>query len=319
MLAPIILFVYNRPEHTRKTVEALLKNEFASESELYIFADGPKNDAGDELIGRIRDVRTYIRGIIGFKELNIIEQNHNVGLDTSIINGVTQVLQKHGRCIIVEDDIVTHPWFLRYMNECLEKYKQDERIYMIGGHNVRMKIPWWYRKDVFLVHRGCSWGWATWKDRWETIDWTMQGYDNFLKDEKQQKLFCRGGDDMLPMLIEQMQNEVPAWDIRFCYTLMKKDSYVLLPVKSLVLNYGFDGSGEHCGILDPKTITADLPGGKEYDMTFPVKIEPEYFMQRNFKKFCSRQEDSVLHKYFNLIHHYAHIARLKLWKYVGID
>lgn len=311
-LAPIILFVYNRPEHTYKTVEALKRNELASDSLLYVFADGPKSNADSETLIKIQQVSEYIHTITGFKEIIITEQVTNKGLDLSVIDGVTQVLNKHGRCITVEDDIVTHPWFLKFINECLDKYEDDKRICMIGGYNVRMKMPWWYCNDVFLAHRCCSWGWGIWKDRWDDIDWNLNGYNEFLKNADLKKKFCRGGDDMLPMLIEQMKHKVPAWDIRWDYTLMKKNGYVLRPVKSLVINCGLDGTGVHCGIADSELVAAELPKQSNYDIVLPSTLKPSRFVQKAFKQFYGENPSCIRKKYV-LMRHYFHVFRLSLF------
>jgi len=298
--APIALFVYNRPTHTRKTVEALLKNDLSENSILYIFSDGPKDNADDITLSKIREVREYIHSVQGFKEVVIKEQITNQGLDTSVIAGVTEVLNIHGRCITIEDDIETHPWFLRFINECLDKYENDKRICMVGGYNVRMHAPWWYRQDIYLAHRCCSWGWGIWKDRWDDVDWKITGYENFLNDEKQKKKFCRGGNDMLSMLIEQMKQPVPAWDIRWDYTLMKKDGYVIRPVKSLVINNGLDGTGVHCGVIDSILAASEQPNQLEYNINLPTVLFPSYIMQRRFRHFFG-EDLSIYDKLKSLI------------------
>ena len=131
ILAPIVLFVYNRPWHTQQTVEALQKNVYAAESELIIYADAAKNDHAEE---KVQEVRKYIKSITGFKSVEIIEQKTNQGLANSIINGVTEVVNKYGRIIVLEDDIVTSKWFLKYMNDALEVYKDEEKVMEISGH-----------------------------------------------------------------------------------------------------------------------------------------------------------------------------------------
>lgn len=284
-LAPIILFVYNRPEHTRKTVEALQKNELASESILYVFADGIKKCMKQEEKEKIAEVREYIHTISGFKDIIITEQPQNIGLDTSVITGVTQVLDKHGRCITIEDDIVTHPWFLRYMNECLDKYEEDKRIWQIGGFINNIKFPFWNRMDVVLIPRVCSWGWAIWKDRWEQIEWSPTDITEFKDAPHKVENFCRGGNDLLPMLISQFKNKVPAWDITFQYTLFKNNGYVVMPVKSLTFNNGCDGSGIHCGNIDMTNIISPFPKAKEYNIYIPTHLKTSRTIEKCYKDF----------------------------------
>lgn len=282
MLAPIILFVYNRLEHTLKTVEALRKNELASESILYVFSDGPKEDATEEQKNKIVHVRNYIHTITGFKQIIIEEAPFNKGLANSVIYGVTKVINKHGKVIVIEDDIVTHPFFLRFMNDCLERYENRKDIFMIGGFNQQFHFPWWYRKDVYLAHRVCSWGWATWTDRWNKADWDVSDYAKICNDPQQQEIFNRGGDDLFPMLTDQMEGRIDSWAIRWEYCLYKHNATCLRPKKTLVNNCGFDGSGVHCGIIR-SNYTADFYTNPTYGIRLPKRIKKVGTIENNFK------------------------------------
>lgn len=284
-LAPIILFVYNRPEHTRKTVEALQKNELASESVLYVFSDGPKENADKETLDKISAVRNYIHTVTGFKEIIITERDKNKGLDPSVIDGVTEVLKKHGKCIVLEDDIVTHSWFLRYMNECLDKFEEDKRIWQIGGFINNIKFPWWNRKDVVMIPRVCSWGWAIWKDRWEQIEWSPTDITEFKDDLHRVKNFCRGGNDLLPMLISQFKQTIPAWDITFQYTLSNNYGYVVMPVKSLTFNIGCDGTGIHCGNVNMADVISPFPTERVYNLNIPSRIKQSWLIEKRYKEY----------------------------------
>jgi GT2 family glycosyltransferase len=186
-LAPIVLFVYNRLEHTKKTVKALKKNELAKDSVLYIYSDGAKNE---ENILKVKEIRNYIKTITGFKDIIIKESKNNKGLANSIINGVTEVIDKHGKVIVLEDDLVTSPVFLNYMNHLLEKYENEKKLYSITGYNHPkkiMKIPKKYNYDIYFNPRAASWSWATWKDRWDNVDWDIKDFDEFLKNQKKVK------------------------------------------------------------------------------------------------------------------------------------
>ena len=178
-LSPIVLFVYNRLEHTKRTVGALKKNKLAKESQLYIFSDAPKND---EAVPMVKQVRKFIKKVDGFKKVEIIERNKNFGLANSIITGVTEVINKHGKVIVLEDDIVTSPAFLVYINRLLEVYKNNKKIYAITGYNQPsriMKIPKDYPYDVYFHPRAASWSWGTWKDRWNKADWEVKDFEKF--------------------------------------------------------------------------------------------------------------------------------------------
>lgn len=246
--SPIALFVYNRLWHTQKTVEALQKNEIARDSELFIFCDGPKNINEKEKVKMVRD---YITKISGFKDITIIQRENNLGLAKSIITGVTEIINKYGKIIVLEDDLVTSPYFLRYMNESLDFYEKIDKVYSITGYNLppsSLKIPEQYKSDIFFNPRPMSWSWATWKDRWNKVDWDVSDYDNFLKNKKAQREFNKaGGNDLSDMLILQMNGDIDSWYIRWCYTHYKNNSLCVYPVKSMVINIGHDASGVHCG------------------------------------------------------------------------
>jgi hypothetical protein len=249
-LAPIILFVYNRLDHTKKTIEALEKNRLAVESDLYIFSDAPKDKKGQN---DVEKVRAYIGNVDGFKNVRIIKRDKNLGLAKSIISGVSEVIKKHGRVIVLEDDLVTAPNFLVYMNEALHVYKNDKRIYSVTGYNhpsSLMKIPSSYKHDVYLCPRAASWSWATWKDRWKDVDWDIKDFKEFKKNKRKQKEYNYSGDDKTNMLIAQMKGMLDSWAIRWDYHHFKKGAFCLYPVRSLIDNVGHDGTGVHCGKSD---------------------------------------------------------------------
>lgn len=248
MAAPIILFVYNRPQHTRQTLEALQRCELAAESDLYIFADGPKADATEDQKAKISEVRKYIHTIDGFHSLTIEESKTNKGLANSIISGVTKLIDKYGRVIVVEDDIVAHPFFLRFMNEALDTYQTNQKIFAISATMERFSMPPKYKNDIFLTHRFGSWGWATWADRWNSINWDIENYP-IIKHPTKKRMnhFCKGGDDLWPMLQDQYRGDIDSWAIRMGYNMSLQNKLCLRPVKSFVNNIGVDGSGIHCG------------------------------------------------------------------------
>lgn len=268
-LSPIILFVYNRKWHTEQTVEALKKNELAGESDLFIFSDGPKKE-NDE---NVKEIRRYLKTIGGFKSITIIEREKNIGLANSVIAGVTEVVNKYGKVIVLEDDIVTSKYFLKFMNDALEKYERDGRIFSISGYNVPMKCPAEYDKDVFLSYRYSSWGWATWKNKWDEADWNIQGWEEVFSDKSANKKFRRGGNDLPYILKAQMNGTLNSWAIRWYYSHFRKDMFTVFPVKSLVENIGFDGSGIHCGPAQnapnkpviSENVTIELPENIEFD------------------------------------------------------
>ncbi len=239
-LAPIILFVYNRPEHTKKTVEALKLNQFASDSVLFVFSDANKNENDKNFV---LEVRELIKRITGFNSIKIIEREKNLGLANSIISGVTEIINTYGRAIVLEDDIVTSPYFLKFMNEALEFYKDDKRIYSISGYNFPIKIPKSYHHQVYISPRPSSWGWATWKDRWENAIWNPQDSFDIKNSLLLKNLMDKAGKDLVPMLLKAVEGKISSWAVKWAFTHLKYESYCLYPIHSFVKNIGADASG----------------------------------------------------------------------------
>lgn len=245
MYAPITLFVYNRPAHTRQTVEALLKNELAGESDLIIFSDAPKKPDAAEAV---REVREYIRTITGFRTVRIVERDRNWGLANSIIDGVTSVVNERGRIIVLEDDLVTSPYFLRFMNDALDLYEREESVISIHGYiyPVAEKLP-----ETFFLRGADCWGWATWKRGWELFEPDGGKLLASLKSQRLEREFNFGGSyDYLEMLGSQVKGGNDSWAIRWYASAFLKTKLTLYPGRSLVLNIGNDNSGTHCGATE---------------------------------------------------------------------
>ncbi len=246
--APIVLFVYKRLQHTIKTLEALNANLLANKSELYIFSDGYKDDTDKEGVEQVRDFINQYKSSSNFKKVIVYQSEINKGLAESVIGGVTEIIGIYGNAIVVEDDLVTAPDFLKFMNQALDYYKNDERVWSIAGFTPNIKGLDTYVKDVYVSVRAESWGWATWKNRWELVDWGISDYQSFVNDKRQRKAFGKRGKDMPDMLDSQMRGEIDSWAIRFCYEQFKRNTVTVVPTVSRVKNIGLDGSGTHCGI-----------------------------------------------------------------------
>jgi len=250
--APIIIFVYNRVDDIKLTIEALKNNAGASYSEVYIFSDAAKANKDNK---KVAIVRKYIKNIRGFKKLVIVEREKNYGLAKNIIEGVSEIIEKHQRVIVLEDDLVTSSNFICYMNEALKFYENKQNIFSISGFTLPLKGLQNYQFDSYLTYRPSSWGWATWKDRWMDIDWEVKDYDNFIKNKKKQKLFNRGGIDMSRMLRHYMEGKNNSWAIRWSYAMYKQEMFSIYPKVSKVQNIGFGTNATHCkGINIYKTI-----------------------------------------------------------------
>ena len=265
MAAPIAVFSYKRPIHLKRTLDALKDNNMISESEIYFFSDGNKDDSD------IEDVIATRKVISDFCEAGICNKYHvflaekNYGLADSVIAGVTEVFKTNDRLIVLEDDILTTKDFLEYMNTCLDYYQDNDEIGAISGYVQDLNIPSNYTKDMFLSMRGNSWGWATWKKVWDYADWDVKSYDDFKVNRKKQCRFELTQKGASQMLIDQMNQRLDSWAIRWDYSFFERNLYTVYPVKTKVFNIGFDGSGTHCGMSDDKS-------EREYDLS-PVELK----------------------------------------------
>ena len=267
-LSPIVMFVYNRPWHTQKTIEALRNNELASESELFIYADNAKNK---KINNQVLKVRKYIKKIEGFKNVTIIEREKNWGLSKSIIDGVTKVINKYGRVIVMEDDLVVSPYFLMYMNASLCKYVDEVKVIQIAGYMFPLNID--INEDALFLPLTSSWGWASWKRAWDLFDINATSYEQLKNDSLLRERFnLNGAYDYYSMLENQLDGKIDSWAIRFYLTSFLSNSLILYPRETLVINNGFDGTGTH-GIQNNNLNSfASTNNHKPNTKLFPKKI-----------------------------------------------
>lgn len=240
--APILLFVYNRPEHVRRNIQALLKNELAAESELFIYSDAAKDETSQVAV---KEVRAFIRSIQGFKKITITERAENWGLARSIIDGVTTQINRYGRVIVLEDDLVVAPHFLQFMNDALETYRDEERVGHIQACDFTHdpSLP-----DTFLIKWTGSWGWGTWDRAWKHFNADGKALLTELESRKLTYTFDFNGKyGYTRMLRRQIEGKNNSWAIRWNASLFLKGILSLNVGKSLVQNEGFDGSGTNCG------------------------------------------------------------------------
>lgn len=242
-LAPIVLFTYNRLWHTQQTVEALQKNELAKESELFIFSDGGKDEASWQ---KVNELREYLKTISGFKNITLTFQDENKGLANSIINGVTKIVNEYGKIIVLEDDLLTSPYFLKYMNEALEFYKDEKSVYSITGYSFSNNIS--NIDSSYFLKLTSSWSWATWASKWKEFKREKQDLEDFINNKEEKKEFNFDGSyDSVSMAKKQLENKIDSWAIYWYFSVFKLGGLTLYPAKSLVENIGFDSSGTHCG------------------------------------------------------------------------
>jgi hypothetical protein len=242
--SPIALFVYNRLSHVQKTVDALKKNIGASNSKLYIFSDG-FNSKDSSL--KVNEVRNFLRTVNGFHSIEIIEREENLGLASSIIAGVSEIVNRHGRIIVLEDDLVTSPYFLKFMNEALDQYESNDKVASIHGYvyPVEGDLP-----EAFFLRGADCWGWATWKRGWELFNPSGVELLTELKNKKLTKLFDFNGSYPFTIMLEdQIEGKNNSWAIRWNASAFLRDKLTLYPGKSLVINVGNDGSGTHSDVM----------------------------------------------------------------------
>lgn len=240
MFAPVALFVYNRLWHTRQAIESLKANHLSAQSELFIFSDGPKNELDSVLV---RELRCYLKSISGFKKIEIIEKNENFGLAKSIISGVGEMVERFGRVIVLEDDLLLSPYFLQYMNEALDLYASEENVVSVHGYIYPVKniLP-----DTFFLRGADCWGWATWERGWKIFEEDGGRLFRELKNKKLNRRFdFNHGYPFLRMLENQIKGLNDSWAIRWYASAFLKEKLTLYPGRSLVKNIGFDNSGIH--------------------------------------------------------------------------
>ncbi len=274
--APVVIFCYRRK--IDQLIESLRKNYESKDTQLFIYSDGFKSDKDKN---DVINVRKDLKKIHGFKLVHIIESNRNKGLANSIIDGVTEVIKKFDRIIVLEDDLIISEYFLNFMNRSLNHFKESKDIWSVSGYSPKIPYLQNYQKEVYLSLRSSSWGWATWLDRWRKVDWLLSDFDNLKKDKEKIKNFELGGNDMFKMLELQYLGKIDSWAIRWCYSQFLNSSYSVTPKISMTQNKGFDDNlGMHNLSSDPRW-KVDLSNSKinNIEVSFDSEIID------NFKKY----------------------------------
>ncbi|MEO6903111.1 MAG: FkbM family methyltransferase [Bacteroidia bacterium] len=295
-LAPIILFVYNRPEHTLQTLHALMENELANESELFIYADGEKQSSTATQRQQIVETREVIRQKQWCKKVTIIESAVNHGLAASIIKGVTDVLEKYEKIIVLEDDIITSTHFLKYMNEGLELFHDKEKVMHISAYMfpVTEKLP-----EIFFFNTASCWGWGTWKDAWKHFEKdAKKSLTKILNKNLVHKFNLEDSYDYYSMLKRQAEGINDSWAVRWYASIFLNNGLCLHPSQSLVNNIGHDGTGVHCNNTNVFKID-DLSKSIEV-RDIPLKENKR--ARESVKKFYKKQSIKLIHKITNKMH-----------------
>jgi len=245
--APIALFIYKRPEHARRTIASLKACPGFAESPLYVFADGARTRAD---LPAVQATRAAARELLGPRAV-FVERDQNLGLANSIIAGTTELCRRHGRVVVVEDDLVVAPQFLPFLNEGLDAYEDQPGVMQVAGH--MFAVPSLAdTQEALLLPMTTSWGWATWKRAWDLFDPDATGWRERLNADVEIKRFNLDGSyDYYRMLKRQMSGDIDSWAIRWHYTVFANDGLTLFPPRTLVVNAGLDGSGTHDRLAMP--------------------------------------------------------------------
>jgi hypothetical protein len=231
--APVAVFVFKKLEPLKLMIESLKLNPLSEQCDLFIFSDGWRNL--EEKI-QVKEVRKFIASINGFKSLKIIESDKNLGLAESIIRGVSEVISIYGNVIVLEDDLILSSNFLSFINKGLDFYKNEKKVLSICGYSPNIEG---YKPDVFFTKRSSSWGWATWVDRWDKVDWECSEYDNLKFNPYKIYKFNQMGSDLYSLLKRHMSGQINSWAIRFCLYQFNEKLYSVHPTISKVQNIGF--------------------------------------------------------------------------------
>ena len=280
--APIVVFAFNRLDTLRQSIASLLCNSEAEQSDLYVFVDGARTEKEGEA-AQVEEVKAYVKTITGFRTLHYEFADHNKGLGNSIISGVTSVINSHGTAIIIEDDLIVAPNFLWFMNEGLKRYQHKKQVFSVCGYNNIVQCPDDYHADAYFCTRSSSWGWATWQDRWEAVDWQLS---DWTEHKKQSTAFNKwGGSDCFKLLNDWHCGKNRSWAIRFCYTQFLQNGVSLFPIRSLVRNDGFDGRGTNCKAWSRFKYDFDNRGLK--NLCLPEDISINKTLQKEAMKYHS--------------------------------
>jgi len=292
-LAPIALFVYNRPEHTRRTLKFLQANLLAEESRLFIYADAAKTSADDDNIKAVSDLITAVEG---FKSVKIIRQKQNLGLAQSIISGVTELVNEYGKVIVFEDDLLSSPYTLQYFNEALNQYQNEDKVMHISAY----MYPLAFADDLpetFLYRAVHSWGWATWKNSWSHFNPDIDDLMKHFNAQKIDQFSIEGKMNFWSQMKGFKAGKNNSWAIRWYASVFLKQGLSLNPSKSLINNIGHDGTGIHSNVENTYSVSIHQHVVK----TFPDLIMENDKAYQMIKNFLARRKGNILQRVIRFI------------------
>jgi GT2 family glycosyltransferase len=304
-LAPIALFVYNRPEHTRRTLKFLQQNLLADESRLFIFSDAA---AGPEEEENVKEVRELISGINGFKTVEVVERPKNLGLASSIIEGVTRLVKEYGQIIVFEDDLISSPYTLTYFNKALKRYQDEDKVMHIGAYMYPLKSAGPDKKqclpETFFYRAATSWGWATWERAWNHFE---PDIDKLISKFNSRMIHDFSIDDSMnfwKQMKEFKAGKNNSWAIRWYASIFLNGGLTLNPSESLINNIGHDGTGIHSGTNDIYNV---LVNHKPVNY-FPDKIEEDKIAYHSIKSFLKTRKGNLWQRVLRFAKHKFNVA-----------
>jgi hypothetical protein len=279
MTSGIAVFTYNRPNHLSRVLEGLQENNV---DHLYIFSDGPKDVDEKDEVNQVREIIYEI----DWCQTTVITQDENIGLAESVINGINRVFQDHDRIIVLEDDCVPASNFVSFMQTCLDRYDNLQRVMNINGYSPPIKIPSDYEHDVYFTYRNSSWGWATWKPAWDNFEQDPFSLSELEANSSTIKKICdKAGEDLYPMMKAQLKGQIDSWAIWWSYAIAANNGLCVNPVRSKVRNIGHDDSGTHTTSSNRYDVQLDETPVEEY--TFPPQIRVVPKLNKRYNHYIS--------------------------------
>ena len=281
MLPPIIIFAFNRPDKLAGLIDSLRRNKGVEQHEIFVFIDGPRNENDRPKIEECQRLAAALTQ-------NVSVASTNQGLAKSVIKGVSEIVNRFGNVIVLEDDLILHPLFLSYMRQGLENFKNDPRVLSVCGFGLNITPPKGYSHDIYLSTRSSSWGWATWSDRWNKIDWDVKDFSLLQQSSSLRKEFNSSGSDMYAMLKNYMEGKNNSWAIRFCFHQFRNHLYSVHPFKSLVINNGYGAEASNCRQTYSRFKIEQLPADSaEILFTDPQELLPDRRIDRQLRRYHS--------------------------------
>ncbi len=289
-LAPVVLFVYNRPEKTKKTLEALLNNHLAKETFITIYSDAAKKSSDVENVTRVRE---QLKKYSYLNNINIIEREQNWGLAKSIIAGVTENVNKYGKVIVLEDDIVTNGNFLKFMNDALCRYEKVKNVMHISGYIFPFNKK--NLDDTFFLRPTTCWGWATWKRAWETFNYDADYLMAQFNKRSIGDFNLSRSYNYFSHLQKNKANKLNTWAIFWYASVYLQGGLSLHPKYSFVNNIGHDGDGTNSGV----TSVYDVKLIENYPIELTSKIEECTVARSRLESYFRDLKVSLMRRVFN--------------------